>query len=285
MDESGLGRAVTTVRSIAETLGLSCETVSVVSNSNKLGLRLLPCDAFARVATGGRKLAAFEIAIAHHLAAVGAPVVPLESRVDPQVHELDGFAVTWWTFIDATTADPLSPTSYAGALNRFHSAAKRVELTTPHFLDRVHEAEQLVSNRDATLGLTSAGRDVLTHTLESSRRDIACIGSAEQILHGEPHPGNVLNAPGGPVFIDFETCCRGPVEFDAAHAPIDVAAEYLGLDEELLQACRRLVLAMVAAWRWDATDQFPDGIRHGRNILELLGNGPPWPTINDLSTI
>jgi len=41
--------------------------------------------------------------------------------------------------------------------------------------------------------------------------------TAEQLLHGEPHPGNVLSTKNGLVFIDLETCCRGPVEFDIAH--------------------------------------------------------------------
>jgi hypothetical protein len=52
----------------------------------------------------------------------------------------------------------------------------------------------------------------------------------------------------------------------------------------LLQECRRLVLAMVAAWRWDERDEFPNGRRHGLNILGLLRNGPPWPALGALST-
>ena len=55
------------------------------------------------------------------------------------------------------------------------------------------------------------------------------------------------SAPGaGCVFIDFETCCRGPVEFDLAHVPEAVTASYGHIDEELLLECRVLVLAMVA---------------------------------------
>ena len=42
---------------------------------------------------------------------------------------------------------------------------------------------------------------------------------------------------------------------------------------------RRLVLAMVAAWRWDIRDEFPDRHQHGRDILSLLRQGPPWPAL------
>jgi thiamine kinase-like enzyme len=76
-------------------------------------------------------------------------------------------------------------------------------------------------------------------------------GAAGQVLHGEPYPGNLLSTKSGLLFIDLETCCRGPVEFDLAHVPEDVSERYADVDEGLLSECRVLVLAMVAAWRWD----------------------------------
>jgi Ser/Thr protein kinase RdoA (MazF antagonist) len=63
---------------------------------------------------------------------------------------------------------------------------------------------------------------------------------AEQLLHGEPHPGNVLGTKTGLLFIDLETCCRGPVEFDPAHVPEDVSKRYAGADADLLGECRVL---------------------------------------------
>ncbi len=82
------------------------------------------------------------------------------------------------------------------------------------------------------------------------------------------------------MFIDLETCCRGPIEFDLAHAPADVAEHYPGVDRGLLGDCRGLVLAMVAAWRWDRGDQFPNGPRVGRELVGVLRQGPPWPTLD-----
>lgn len=105
-------------------------------------------------------------------------------------------------------------------------------------------------------------------TLRGLRRAIVERDATEQLVHGEPHPGNLLATKNGPLFVDLETCCRGPVEFDVAHAPEDVAQHYPGVDQDLLRDCRILVLAMVTAWRWDRTDQFPNGRRLG---VELLG--------------
>jgi hypothetical protein len=82
----------------------------------------------------------------------------------------------------------------------------------------------------------------------------------------------------GPLFIDLETCCRGPVEFDLAHVPQEVSDRSPGGDRPVLGDCRLLVLAMVAAWRWDSSDQLPDGKRAGRALLTALREGPPWPT-------
>jgi thiamine kinase-like enzyme len=95
-------------------------------------------------------------------------------------------------------------------------------------------------------------------------------GAREQVLHGEPHPGNLLRTTRGLLFVDLETCCRGPVEFDLAHAPDEVGEHYRAVDQHLLGLCRVLVEAMIATWRWDREDQFPDGRRLAHQWLDRL---------------
>ena len=155
----------------------------------------------------------------------------------------------------------VSPVDYANALRRLHAGMRTLDVLTPHFTDRVDEAEQLVADRNQTPELVDSDRELLRETLRSLRRVISERGSAEQLLHGEPHPGNLLTTENGLLFIDLETCCRGPVEFDLAHAPEEVSDHYPGVDQDLLGECRILVLAMITTWRWDRTDQFPDGRR------------------------
>ncbi|WP_239090784.1 phosphotransferase [Asanoa iriomotensis] len=269
---------------MAARLHLRVDDVLVIQNSNKLALRLLPCDVFARVALIGEEVAAFEVDLALRLAGTASPVAAPAPGVEPRVYESDGFAVTLWTYYEAVVPDQDWPDAYADALHRLHTRMRGVEITTPHFLDRVGEAERLVTRRTETPALAEADRHLLLTTLQNARERIHGRGAAEQPLHGEPHPGNLLNTRNGPLFIDFETCCRGPVEFDVAHVPEDVSARYPGIDQVLLAECRRLVLAMVAAWRWDVRDEFPNGHQHGRNILTLLRQGPPWPALGTLAT-
>jgi hypothetical protein len=148
----------------------------------------------------------------------------------------------------------------------------------------VAAAESLLTNRDQTPALLDADRTLLVETLRDARQAGLGRMTGEQLLHGEPHPGNLLDTSEGLLFIDLETCCHGPLEFDLAHVPEDVSLRYPGLSPVLLQDCRRLVLAMVAAWRWDVRDEFPNGRRHGQHILRLLRQGPPWPALWALPT-
>jgi len=269
--------------SLAAALDLRVNDVAVIHNSNKLALRLLPCDVLARVALVGQEVSALEVELAQRLAAIASPVAALEARVDPRVYEGDGFAVTLWTYYVEVTADQVSPAAYADALHRLHAGMRSVELATPHFMDRAAQAVRLVANRDETPALAEADRHLLLSTLHSSRQQIHNRGATEQLLHGEPHPGNLPSAQDGPLLIDFEACCRGPIEFDVAHVPDEVSAHYPNVDQVLLEECRRLVLAMVAAWRWDVRDEFPNGHQHGRDILTLLHDGPPWPALGALA--
>lgn len=199
------------------------------------------------------------------------------------MYKRDGFAVTFWTYYESVT-DTASPAAYANALHRLHAAMRRIEDAAPHFTERVADAEGLLTNRDQSPDLVEADRALLLDTLRSAREAIRRRSDAEQMLHGEPHAGNLLSTRSGLLFIDFETCCRGPIEFDVAHVPEEFSGRYPGVDPLLLQDCRRLVLAMVAAWRWDERDEFPNGRWHGLNILRLLRNGPPWPALGALST-
>jgi hypothetical protein len=270
MKASEARRAVAAARSTASALGLTADDALVLHDSNKLTLRLLPCDVLARVAPVAQQVAQFEVELAQRLAESGCPVAALEPRAEPRVHERDGFAVTLWTYYEPVTPREVSPADYATALELLHTGMRKVDVPTPHFTDRVEQAQQLVANRDRTPALADADRELLGDTLRSLRRAIGERGGAEQLLHGEPHPGNVLTTQNGLLFIDLETCCRGPVEFDLAHAPEEVGEHYPGVDHDLLRECRVLVLAMITTWRWDRDDQLPDGRRLATEWLRQI---------------
>jgi hypothetical protein len=281
MEIPDVKRAVAAAIAVAASLDLPATDAVVLQNSNKLALRLTPGDVFARVATVGEEVAQLEIEIAQRLAAAGCPVALLEPRVDPLVYTRDGFAVTLWTYYEPVTPRT-SPVDYAKALEQLHVGMREIDLPSPRFTDRIAEAAGVVADPDLSPELADTDRVFLGGRLESLRRAIADRGAGEQLLHGEPHQGNVLSTRNGALFIDLETVCRGPVEFDLAHVPPAVCEHYPNADQGLLDDCRQLILAMVAAWRWELGDQFPHGRRFGEEFLRALREGPPWPTLDML---
>lgn len=268
--------------SVAASLGLPAEDAMVLFNSNKLALRVTPCDVLARVSFVGLEVAQLELHRALRLAEAGCPVGAVQPQVAPVVYERDGFAVTLWAFYDSAT-HPVPDKDYAQALAQLHVGMRTVDLASPRFTDRISEAQQIAANPDLSPDLAEADRELLGDRLADLRHLIDKFGAAEQLLHGEPHPGNVLGTRHGPVFIDFETICRGPVEFDLAHVPEAVCEHYPGNNQELLAICRQLVLAMIAAWRWEVGDEFPNRRYWRHAFLRALREGPPWPTLDTMT--
>jgi Ser/Thr protein kinase RdoA (MazF antagonist) len=271
MQASEVPRAVAAAMSSASAFGLTVDDAIVLHDSNRLVLRLLPCDVVVRVASVVHQPgAAFEVELAQRLAKTESPVATLDPRVEPRISVHDGFVVTLWTYYEHVPPGEVAPAEYAHALERLHAGMRQIDMATPHFTDRVAQAQRLVASRERTPALVDADRELLSNTLRTLRRTIADRGAAEQLLHGEPHPGNLLRTKQGLLFVDLETCCRGPVEFDIAHAPEAVSAHYPGADQQLIQQCRVLMLAMIVTWRWDRDDDLPNGRHLGLTWLNEM---------------
>src|SRR5215475_149396 len=82
MQASDRSRAVAAAMSTVSSLRLAVDDAIVLHDSNKLTLRLLPCDVLARVAPLAHQVAQFEIDLAQRLAESGSPVAALEPRVE-----------------------------------------------------------------------------------------------------------------------------------------------------------------------------------------------------------
>jgi hypothetical protein len=76
---------------------------------------------------------------------------------------------------------------------------------------------------------------------------------------------------GAPRFIDFETVCQGPLEWDLAHLEAGVAAHYPPpVSEDALKACGLLVSAKTAAWCWHSIHAGPDMRFHANLHLQSV---------------
>jgi hypothetical protein len=68
------------------------------------------------------------------------------------------------------------------------------------------------------------------------------------VLHGSPHSYNVLVVGNEPVFIDLESTCFGPVEWDVAHlAPAAGEHAFQSARAGVIELCRNMVQIKTAA--------------------------------------
>ncbi|GAB3911886.1 aminoglycoside phosphotransferase [Microlunatus endophyticus] len=280
-------RALLAATSTASALGLAVDEAVILNDSNRMVVRLMPCDTVVRVTptthhAGHQVSPEREVEVVRRLRQMDSPVAGLDTRVEPRVVERDGLKIAFWTYYERAQSSPIPPADYARALGRLHADLRHTEVATAHVMDRVAAVQNDVASHDLTPDLTSADRHFLASMLRDLSGSIAGQHPPEQLLHGEPHSMNVLGTEKGPLFIDFENTARGPVEYDLAWTPTEVSDCYPGADEDLVGECRGLVLAMVAAYRWRSDDQHPSGRESGLAFVNVLRAGPPWPALDDV---
>jgi hypothetical protein len=247
----------------------------------------MPCDVVARIVPLGYRVfaealgAEREVGVLRRLAEVDAPLAALDPRVGPRAFVHNGFEIELLRYYEPAPTRALPPEDYANALERLHLALRQVDVEVPHFTDRVADVQQWVARRDATPELADEDRELLLHTLTTLRASVVERGAPEQLLHGEPHPWNVLDTTNGPLFVDFENCVRGPVEWDLGWVPAAVAEHYSGTDPDLVLDSRGLVLTVVAAHCWRPEDERP-GRKSGVAFLDAVREGPPWRALDEV---
>jgi hypothetical protein len=85
----------------------------------------------------------------------------------------------------------------------------QTDLEAPHFAERVAGAQTEVGDRERTPAPPGPDRELLSNTLSRLSSSISRGGAGEQLLHGEPHPGNLLSTRRGPLFVDLEGVAVG----------------------------------------------------------------------------
>jgi hypothetical protein len=257
MEPSQVQRAVEAARSIAGELGLQVDDAAVIHNSDRIAVRLVPCNILARIAPQTwQDGLQFELTVARRLAETDSPVGELEPRVEPRVYLRDAFALTLWRYYEQVGV--IAARDYADALFRIHSGLRQIELRAPHITERVAAWAEEVDDDAQTPELPRPDRDLLSTTINRVRNALNESDTGDQLLHGEPHPQNLLSTRRGPLFIDFHTCQRGPVEYDIAYVPEEVAAHYPGANFHLIHQFRILMWAGFTTMRWRPSDQLPN---------------------------
>jgi hypothetical protein len=251
LDERALRAAI----AVAARHGLRCDEPRVIRAASNLLVHLAPAPVVARVSTVtstvrvGDAWFAREIAIASHLVAAGAPVVAPSAQIDPGPHRYDGLALSFWTYVDEA-GRPLDAREAGRRLRLCHDALTSFAGELPHWAV-LDEAQQALERLEADGALDREDAAVLRRGGERARARIEELELPLQAIHGDGHLDNVIAAPAGPLWNDWEDCFLGPRAWDlgcmhaAARAfgddPLPVAAAQQGygdgVDDVAIDAC------------------------------------------------
>jgi hypothetical protein len=193
---------------VATSLGVPCDSPTVLHDGSNVVVHLRPSPVVARVATltadvrpGVSAWLTRDIAVARPLAACGLPVTrPLSGPV-----EVDGAAVALWHYEPHDPSFSFSPPEVAARLAALHSALASFQGELPRFAP--------CDDLDRALALVDLPPVVAS---ENARLRATLSDFPVRPLHGDAHPGNLLATPTGPVWNDFEDAWLGPLGWDLA---------------------------------------------------------------------
>lgn len=257
---------------VAAAHGLSLsERPQVLPGVANTVLAFVEAQVVAKVATSPRAVGRLplEHAVAGELAALDSPAARPLSGLGPAAHDSTGFMLSFWHYIEPK---PIAPTTsaLAASLSQLHAGLDRTTTDLPHFTTDLLESQRALARPAARNVLSDSDRTMLLGVFEEQLNLISELDLTDHRLHGEPHSGNRLVGPDGIVWVDFESCCRGPREWDIAFLPTEASAHFADLDLALLDGLRRLNHARLATWRSLLAAEFPELRRHADLDLRYL---------------
>lgn len=195
----------------------------MLKDGSNLVVHLRPAPVVLRVATltGRVRLDPWpylerEVALVGFLAAEGAPVMRPSELVEPGPHLVAGWALTAWGFVEGSAAPAPSPVAAFRALDTLHAALRRFPGSLP-LLNPAGDDLDRALRMCLETGLLEADEVADRAELRDELRErLLEVAPDVQPLHGDAFARNALMSPAGPIWIDLEDCCSGPLIWDLA---------------------------------------------------------------------
>ena len=238
MSDFPLATAIEAARRVAARVGLGKVEPRVLSVSEHAILRLSPTPVVARVGTGASAEEAMgrELAVVRHLAERDAPVLQPLLGLEAGPYAEAGLVMTFWSYVPHVPADGENPQHRklaAKSLDLVHRAFADYPDWLPAFEEKIAFARALLEVAPPSL---SAGD---RHFLLAVHDEIK-VSSGERVpIHGDAGMHNILMTAKGPLWIDFESACRGPKAWD-----------YAALGDEAEPMIAIIRSFCVSAWCW-----------------------------------
>jgi hypothetical protein len=223
-DKTGEASALAAAQAVARAHGVACdEAVRIAGGSNVL-VHLKPAPVVARVMTATAVLhddaeqwLAREVAVAAFVAERSDLVVAPSDILPPGPHEQDGLWMTLWKFVphDAQ-APPPEPRQLGRSLRRLHAVLADFPGELPPVSETRDWLKRLLTELRPSPLLTRQDIDWLGSELDALTPAVFESSLPAQALHGDTSMSNLLHTESGPVWIDLEDVCAGPVAWDIA---------------------------------------------------------------------
>lgn len=250
--------AISVALQIAREHGLRIDHPIPLRSTNNAVAWLAPTEIVAKVGVGLHSRLHKELRVATELAGIGAPIVPPATELPAVVHSRQGLEVTFWRYHPQSPQTDDCPAEHiAPALRHFHTALRHLspalKSTIPSFEGKLAHVRALLTQPESLPALAARDRRLLARTFERLEAQLNDLVSAEDstLIHGEPHAYNVLFVSGEPRFIDLETVCTGPIEWDLACLDEPAEDAYgASIRPRLLWVCRGMASVCTAALCW-----------------------------------
>jgi hypothetical protein len=230
--------------------------ISVLWPSAETVARIIVCTEEAAAERLSR-----ELAVARHLAAKQAPVVPASRSLPAGPYFRGKFGLTLWQFAAHAPADgdnPAHVASAASALSVIHQSLSDYPGALPSFRTRIDECRILLMDRSSLPALSDADRKFLLATCDRLIRTLDGLPTELVPLHGDAGAHNVLMTSDGARFTDFEDVCLGPREWDLGWLPQIDLALFEPVHRGRLSALSDMRSLCVSVWcfaRYDIPDK------------------------------
>lgn len=215
--------AVENAVALAKSLGLTVDAPVVLKDASNVVVHLAPAPVVARVATTTALVRTHaaqwlgrELAVGRFLAEKGAPVVEPSTEIDPGPHVYDGYAISFWTYVEHSRDITIPVRTAAPVLRELHAALMSYPGDLPYLGPLIDEIPRWLRYLQANRGLSSSDMMMLREAQWRLAEVLHKSKIRPQALHGDAHVNNLLKTPKGLIWTDFEDSCRGPVTWDIA---------------------------------------------------------------------
>jgi thiamine kinase-like enzyme len=196
-----------------------------------------------------------EIELCRFLSEHDAPVTRPSHQPEPGPYEMEDWLLSYWNKEDEIheNSENRNILKIGEALSNCHQAMVNYPGSLPDFREKLKSCFNLLQIELVHGPLPVQDFEFLHRTYVLLEGRLNGIRYREQPLHGDCHLGNVIKTPRGYLWTDFETACRGPLEWDLAFLPEGIIP--VAVDAELQYLLKNFCSWCTAVWSWAAYDR------------------------------